>query len=89
MDQVIILERGDAWLSRDSLEDIAVFSGEDEFERFVDDMLKKDIIDDYGHKCLTGYYGEHQRQCEIVRTGQMLNIRIEDLNPPLEDTDLV
>lgn len=88
MDQVIILERGDAWLSRDSLEDIAVFSDESEFERFADTMLEKHILSDYGYKCLTGYYGDHQRQCEIAHS-QMLNVRIEPLNPPVEDTDLI
>lgn len=77
--EVDILYEGDPWLSTSSLTAIAVFT-EPESERvYLDDLLAKHIISDYGYSCLRGYYGDNCREAEI-KDGKLQIQRIE-LNP--------
>ena len=83
MPEVIILFQGDPWLMRDSLRIVGVFSDEDNFKKFADELCRAGTIS------LAGYHrliGENARQCEIE--GGALVVEKYDLNPKLEDTDL-
>lgn len=49
-----MLYEGDVWLSNSSLNLIGVFTSVDTLKVYLNDMLARGIIDDYGYDCLSG-----------------------------------
>lgn len=74
-----ILYIGDPWLTTSSLTPLAVFTDEEAQAAYIRDLYDKEIISEYGYKCLTGYYGDNNTQAE-VKNGQILLTSIP-LNP--------
>lgn len=83
--EVIILYSGDPWLSVSSLRIVGVFSSEESLKDVVDKLLENGTISEWGHKSLTGYYG-NARQCSIK--GGALIVLFQQLDPPIEECDI-
>lgn len=83
--KVIVLQAGDPWLTTRTLRTVGIFTSEEEFQKFANQMLDKGIVSEWGYKSLIGYYG-NGRQCDI-KDGALL-VTTEPLNPALEDVDL-
>lgn len=75
----IVLMSGDPWLSNSSLKIEGIFTTLDDFNVFVKHLYDEGVISEYGFDCLTGEYGEHNRQCEI-KSGALCVMKYE-LNP--------
>lgn len=71
MNEAQILYIGDPWLSNSSLSVLAVFTDWEAIKAYAEDLLSKNIISEYGYKCLLGEYGHNQTQAE-VKNGMLL-----------------
>lgn len=79
MENANILYSGDPWLTTSSLEVLAVFTDSDSLKTYIRDLYDKNVISEYGYKCLTGGYGPHDTQAEIANG--MLLLTTIPLNP--------
>lgn len=79
MKEAQILYIGDLWLSNSSLSALAVFTDREAVEAYIEDLLSKNIISEYGYKCLLGEYGYNQTEAE-VKDGKLLLTSIP-INP--------
>lgn len=79
MNEAQILYIGDPWLSNSSLSVLAVFTDREAVKAYVGDLLSKNIISEYGYKCLLGEYGHNQTVAE-VKDGKLLLTSIP-INP--------
>lgn len=53
-----ILYIGDPWLSTSSLSVLGVFTDPEAIKAYASDLLSKNIISEYGYKCLLGERGQ-------------------------------
>lgn len=74
-----ILYIGDPWLSTSSLSVLGVFTDPEAFKAYASDLLSKNIISEYGYKCLLGEYGQNMTMAE-VKEGKLLLTSVP-LNP--------
>ena len=76
--QVLLLYEGDAWLSQRSLHLCAIFTTEEDLERYTQDMKAKGVIDqDNKDRLFNGY-----RQCSGIGKWSECRFMVEtyDLN---------
>lgn len=74
-----MLYEGDVWLSNSSLTLLGVFTSKENLNVYLNDMLSREIIDEYGFDCLSGNNPTARWQTQMDNSAYM--VEFVEVNP--------